>query len=81
MILFEQFAGSEKKALLGYEAGSPPSWKVLYDRLPVSHLKRLGYQPLRLKHITESPDDAKVLGLRSATPPATVVDDADAPFL
>ncbi|MCH1506569.1 hypothetical protein N9094_01245 [bacterium] len=84
VILFEQFAGSEKKALLGYEAGSPPSWKVLYDRLPVSHLKRLGYQPLRLKHITESPDDAKVLGLRSATPPAppaTVVDDADAPFL
>jgi len=69
VILFEQFSNPEKKALLGYEAGSPPSWKVLYDRLPVSHLKRLGYQPLRLKHITESADDARVLGLNAAAPP------------
>ena len=69
VILFEQFADVRKKGLLGYEAGAPPSWKVLYDQLPVSHLKRLGYQPLRLRHITGSPDDAKVLGLNAAQPP------------
>ena len=85
IILFEQFAGPRKNALLGYEAGAPPSWKVLYDRLPVSHLKRLGYEPLRLNHMTESPEAAEVLGLRSETAPApeapALDDDVDAPFL
>ena len=87
VILFEQFASPRKNGLLGYEAGSPPSWKVLYDRLPVSHLKRLGYQSLRLKHISESADDADVLGLKAATPsvpvapPPPTFDDVDAPFL
>lgn len=87
IILFEQFATPKRRALLGYEAGAPPSWKVLYDHLPVSHLKRLGYKPIRLPHITESPDDAKALGLRSATPPTPPepprLEDVDpnAPFL
>ncbi|MGY8687628.1 MAG: hypothetical protein ACKVHP_07835 [Verrucomicrobiales bacterium] len=69
VILFEQFANERNKAVLVYEAGAPPSWKVVYDHLPVSHLKRLGYKPLRFRHITESPDYARALGLRSAIPP------------
>lgn len=66
VILFEQFADDARKGVLGYEAGSPPSWKVLYDHLPVSHLKRLGYVPMRYRMIESAEDDAAVLGLRSA---------------
>jgi hypothetical protein len=65
VILFEQFADAERKALLGYECGAPPSWKVVYNSLPVSHLQRLGYEPLRYRGIVSAEDDATVLRLRS----------------
>ena len=81
VILFEQFADDRHKAVLGYEAGSPPSWKVLYDHLPVSHLQRLGYKPLRFRYITESPDDAKALGLREALPSPKAIVPTPAPNL
>ena len=64
VILFEQFADRKRKALLAYEAGAPPSWKVLYNQLPLGHLKRLGYKPLRYQGIVDQPDDAAKLGLR-----------------
>ncbi len=65
LILFEQFADAEGKALLGYECGAPPIWKVVYNHLPVSHLQRLGYRPLRYRGIVSADDDAEVLGLRA----------------
>ncbi len=77
VILFEQFADDGHKALLGYEAGAPPSWKVLYDHLPVSHLKRLGYKPLRYRQIQGAPDDAAVLGLRQSEVSMPAIDDGD----
>ncbi len=69
VILFEQFADERRKSLLGYEAGAPPSWKVLYDQLPVSNLRRLGYKPMRYKHIVSGDNDAEVLGLRQFEQP------------
>ncbi len=68
VILFEQFADRKHKALLGYEAGAPPSWKVLYNQLPLGHLKRLGYKPLRYQGIIDQADDAAKLGLREFAP-------------
>ncbi len=86
VILVEQFADERRRAILAYEAGSPPSWKVVYNHMPISHLKRLGYQPQRFRYIEGSPDDAEVLGLRRAQPepavtPPPTMDDPNLSFL
>jgi len=68
VILFEQYADPKHKTLLAYEAGAPPSWKVLYNQLPLEHLKRLGYKPLRYRGILDLADDAEKLGIRQFAP-------------
>lgn len=50
------FAGWEDTAhtrLHAYETGSPPTWKVLLNSIPVSLLHEKGYQPLRYTRMEE----------------------------
>ena len=53
VLLFKGWADAEHARLLAYEAGSPPSWKVLLNRIPVAKLEREGYVPLRFRGIKE----------------------------
>ena len=51
--LFECFADKDHKRLIAYEAGSPPTWKVLRDSISVPMLKSFGYKPWRYKNIVD----------------------------
>jgi len=51
VLLFEKFTDASKTQMVVYEAGSPPSWKVLRNQTPVAFLKGLGYKPYRYKNI------------------------------
>ena len=53
VLLFAAFADKDHKRLIAYEAGSPPTWKVLKDSLSVPLLKRFGYQPWRYRNIVD----------------------------
>lgn len=48
-LLFSHFGDRERTFLVCYEAGSPPSWKVLRNRINVAYLKESGYVPLRYR--------------------------------
>ena len=47
VLIFRAFTDAQKQRLLAYEAGSPPTWKVLLNSIPVTMLKEQNFQPLR----------------------------------
>ena len=51
VLIFKAFTDSSKTRLLAYEAGSPPTWKVLLNDIPISMLK--DYAPLRYQKIKD----------------------------
>ena len=53
VLLFEGWADKAHKRLLAYEAGSPPTWKVLRDSISVPMLKSFGYKAWRYKNIVD----------------------------
>jgi cell wall-associated NlpC family hydrolase len=53
VVLFYGFKDAAHQRLFAYEAGSPPSWKVLLDDIPVAMLKDQGYLPFRYKRISD----------------------------
>jgi len=53
VLLFKEFADKEHKRLIAYEAGSPPTWKVLLDSISIPMLKAYGYKPWRYKKIVD----------------------------
>jgi cell wall-associated NlpC family hydrolase len=52
VLLFRGWADEQKQRLLGYEAGSPPTWKVLLNSIPISLLTEK-FQPLRYRKIRD----------------------------
>jgi len=53
VLLFCAFADKDHKRIIAYEAGSPPTWKVLKDSISVPMLKSFGYKPWRYKNIVD----------------------------
>ena len=53
VLLFERFTDADRSQMIVYEAGSPPSWKVLKNTTPTGYLKSLGYVPYRYKNIRD----------------------------
>lgn len=53
VLLFKAFTDATETRLLAYEAGSPPTWKVLLNDIPVSMLKEQRYTALRYRQIRE----------------------------
>ncbi|MDD5351487.1 MAG: hypothetical protein PHQ12_14845 [Chthoniobacteraceae bacterium] len=53
VVLFCQFTDATQQRLLAYEAGSPPSWKVQLDDIPVAMLQEQGYQPFRYRKMKD----------------------------
>ncbi|MFT4548564.1 MAG: hypothetical protein ACI8XO_002819 [Verrucomicrobiales bacterium] len=53
VLLFEGFTDSSKSHLVAYEAGSPPSWKVLKNTIACDYLKSLDYKPYRYRNIRD----------------------------
>jgi cell wall-associated NlpC family hydrolase len=53
VLLFKAFADPERTRILEYEAGSPPTWKVLLNRIPLSMLKEQGYRAYRYRGMRE----------------------------
>jgi len=53
VLLFKGFADKDHARLLAYEAGSPPTWKVLLDSISVPILKEQGYKPWRYKKMAD----------------------------
>ena len=53
VLLFKAFTDDTKRRILAYEAGSPPTWKVLLNSVPLSLLEKDGYQPLRYRKIRD----------------------------
>lgn len=49
VLLFAGWADPGRTKLIAFEAGSPPTWKVLRNTIAVEYLKGLGYQPLRYR--------------------------------
>ncbi|MCX6966745.1 MAG: hypothetical protein NTZ46_03030 [Verrucomicrobia bacterium] len=53
VLLFEKFADKKHARIIAYEAGSPPTWKVLRDSISVPMLQSFGYKPWRYKYIVD----------------------------
>lgn len=53
VLLFKSFTDGSKRRILAYEAGSPPTWKVLLNSVPLSLLEKDGYRPLRYRKIRD----------------------------
>ena len=53
VLLFKAFADKTHARIIAYEAGSPPTWKVLQDSISVPMLKSFGYKPWRYKNIVD----------------------------
>jgi len=53
VLLFSAFADKDHRRIIAYEAGSPPTWKVVKDSVSVPMLKAFGYKPLRYKSIVD----------------------------
>lgn len=53
VLIFRGFADAEKQRLFAYEAGSPPTWKVLLNSIPKTLLTDQGFQALRYKNIRD----------------------------
>lgn len=49
VLLFKAFADAEHTRILEYEAGSPPTWKVLLNCISLSMLKEQGYRAYRYR--------------------------------
>jgi hypothetical protein len=52
VLIFRGWADQHKQRLLAYEAGSPPTWKVLLNSIPISLLTEK-FQPLRYRKIRD----------------------------
>lgn len=53
VLLFKAFTDASGTRILAYEAGSPPTWKVLLNSIPLSMLEKQGYQPLRYRKVRD----------------------------
>jgi hypothetical protein len=53
VLLFRDFADTGHERILAYEAGSPPTWKVLLNRIPLRMLREQGYVPMRYRKMRE----------------------------
>ena len=53
VLLFESWKDEAHQRLYAYEAGSPPSWKVLLDDIPVPLLRGQDYKPYRYRQIRD----------------------------
>ena len=53
VLLFVRFVDPAQTRFEAYEAGSPPSWKVLRHAIPVEYVRGLGYKPFRYRHMTD----------------------------
>ncbi len=53
VLLFESWKDATHQRLYAYEAGSPPSWKVLLDDIPIRLLRGQNYLPYRYRHIRD----------------------------
>ncbi len=53
VLIFRGFLDEQKQRLLAYEAGSPPTWKVLLNGIPINLLLPEGFQPLRYRKIRD----------------------------
>jgi hypothetical protein len=53
VLLFKAFTDDSKRRILAYEAGSPPTWKVLLNSVPLTLLEKDGYQPMRYRKIRD----------------------------
>lgn len=71
VFLFKEWVDARKRRLRVYEAGSPPTWKVLLGAIPLDVLERKGYKAYRYKEITDSlPAAASFRGRPDARPNA-----------
>ena len=53
VLLFKAFADAKQERILAYEAGSPPTWKVLLNSIPLGLLAEQDYQALRYRKIRD----------------------------
>ncbi len=53
VLLFVGWKDDTHQRLFAYEAGSPPSWKVLLDDIPIQLLQGQNYKPYRYGHIRD----------------------------
>jgi len=53
VLIFKAFTDASRTRLLAYEAGSPPTWKVLLNDIPMSLLKGKHYVPLRYRKVRD----------------------------
>ena len=53
VLMFVEFTNKERTRLAAYEAGSPPTWKVLLNEMPVKFLTDQGYAPYRYRGIID----------------------------
>jgi hypothetical protein len=53
VLLFAEWANPERSRLRAYEAGSPPTWKVLLNEMGTQWLVHQGYKPFRYRGIRE----------------------------
>lgn len=53
VLIFKAFTDASRTRILAYEAGSPPTWKVLLNDITVASLKAEGYRPMRYRQIRD----------------------------
>ena len=53
VLLFKEWKDAAHTRLYAFEAGSPPTWKVLLNDIPVSLLRGRDYQPYRYRRMEE----------------------------
>jgi cell wall-associated NlpC family hydrolase len=53
VLIFRGFVDEQKQRMLAYEAGSPPTWKVLLNSIPNVLLTTENFQPLRYRKIRD----------------------------
>ena len=53
VLLFKAWKNQAHTRLYAYEAGSPPTWKVLLDDIPVALLHAQAYRSYRYRHIRD----------------------------
>jgi hypothetical protein len=53
VLLFKAFTDASRQRIFAYEAGSPPTWKVLLNNIPLSMLREQGYEALRYRGMRE----------------------------
>ncbi len=53
VLLFESWKDGTRQRLYAYEAGSPPSWKVLLDDIPLQLLRYQEYKAYRYRQVRD----------------------------